>query len=286
MKLMIASDLHGSAFYAQKLLDAFRIEQPEKLLLLGDLLYHGPRNAFPMEYDCMATAGLLNGIKDQIIAVRGNCDCEVDQMVLEFPMLADYALLEWEGLTLYATHGHLWNEEHVPPMAEGTILLNGHFHVPTAHRHEGWHYINPGSTSIPKGDSVGSYLILEDGVFTWKAMNSTPYQHYVVRAGKVAEIFQEHMPWGLRGDPFLWDRLQQHFADVDLPYPPERFREDVLRIFQEVTGGRPEDQDAYYVEEFSKIHTGMSSGQVCCFFWRKAIEELTRRLAAKNAEIS
>ena len=181
MKLMIASDLHGSAYYAKKLLDACYTEQPGKLLLLGDLLYHGPRNALPRDYDCMAAAGLLNGIKDRIIAVRGNCDCEVDQMVLEFPMLADYALVEWEGLPLYATHGHLWNEEHVPPMAAGTVLLNGHFHVPAANRHDGWHYINPGSTSIPKDGYEGSYLILEGGVFTWKTMDGVSSKQYDVR---------------------------------------------------------------------------------------------------------
>jgi len=182
MKLMIASDLHGSAYFTGKLMDAYRQEKPEKLLLLGDLLYHGPRNALPRDYDCMAAAEMLNKRKDRIAAVRGNCDCEVDQMVLEFPMLADYALLEWEGISLYATHGHIWNEEHVPPMAEGTVLLNGHFHVPAARRHEGWHYINPGSTSIPKDGSEGSYLILEGGVFTWKTMDGIPYRQYCLGA--------------------------------------------------------------------------------------------------------
>ncbi|MDE7218785.1 MAG: phosphodiesterase [Oscillospiraceae bacterium] len=180
MKLMIASDLHGSAYYTGRLLDAYRAEAPQKLLLLGDLLYHGPRNALPRDYNCMAAAGMLNGIKDHIIAVRGNCDCEVDQMVLEFPMMADYAMLEWEGTALYATHGHLWNEQQTPPMSSGTVLLNGHFHVPTAHRHDGWHYINPGSTSIPKDGSVGSYLLLEDRVFTWKDMDGNPYQTYAL----------------------------------------------------------------------------------------------------------
>ena len=178
MKLMIASDLHGSAYYAGKLLDAFRSEAPEKLLLLGDLLYHGPRNALPRDYDCMAAAALLNGVKDHILAVRGNCDSEVDQMILEFPMHADYALLNWEGLTLYATHGHLWNEDNPPLMTAGTVLLNGHFHLPAARSHDGWHYINPGSTSIPKDGSTGSYLILENRVFTWKDMDGTPYQTY------------------------------------------------------------------------------------------------------------
>ena len=170
MKLMIASDLHGSAYYTQKLLDAFRAEQPERLLLLGDLLYHGPRNALPRDYDCMAAAGMLNSVKERILAVRGNCDSEVDQMVLEFPILADYALLDWEGTALYATHGHIWNEENTPPMAAGTVLLNGHFHLPAARRHDSWHYINPGSTSIPKEGWAGSYLVLEGGVFTWRAV--------------------------------------------------------------------------------------------------------------------
>ena len=111
MKLMIASDLHGSAYYVRKLMDAYAAERPDRLLLLGDLLYHGPRNALPKEYDCMAVAGMLNGVKEKIIAVRGNCDCEVDQMVLEFPITADYAMIACNGITLYATHGHLWNEE-------------------------------------------------------------------------------------------------------------------------------------------------------------------------------
>ena len=99
-------------------------------------------------------------------------------MILEFPMQADYALLNWEGLTLYATHGHLWNEDNPPLMTAGTVLLNGHFHLPAARSHDGWHYINPGSTSIPKDGSTGSYLILENRVFTWKDMDGTPYQTY------------------------------------------------------------------------------------------------------------
>lgn len=181
MKLMIASDLHGSAYYTKKLLDACAQEQPDRLLLLGDLLYHGPRNTLPKDYDCMAAAEKLNSIKDRILAVRGNCDCEVDQMVLEFPILADYALLEWGGLTLYATHGHVWNEENLPPMAAGTVLLNGHFHVPVCREHEGYLYLNPGSTSIPKEDSVGSYLVLEDRTFTWKDMDGAAYRSHTVR---------------------------------------------------------------------------------------------------------
>ncbi len=180
MKLMIASDLHGSAYYTKKLMDAYRQEGGEKLLLLGDLLYHGPRNALPEEYDCPSVADQLNAIKNEIVAVRGNCDCEVDQMVLEFPMMADYALLEINGLMLYATHGHLWNESSPPNMAPGTVLLNGHFHVPACNPHGSYLYVNPGSTSIPKGGSVRSYVVLEGKTFTWKDMDMKPYKKYTV----------------------------------------------------------------------------------------------------------
>ena len=176
MKLMIASDLHGSAYYCRRLLDAFRREGADRLVLLGDLLYHGPRNDFPEEYDTRAVTALLNGVKDRLLCVRGNCDSEVDQMVLEFPLLADYALLAWDGLTLYATHGHLWNEETLPPMAEGTVLLNGHFHVPVCREHEGYLYLNPGSVSIPKEGRPGSYLILEDKTFTWKDLDGGAFE--------------------------------------------------------------------------------------------------------------
>ena len=181
MKLLIASDLHGSAYYTDKLMAAWTAERPDRLLLLGDLLYHGPRNALPRDYDCMGVPQRLNALKDRIIAVRGNCDCEVDQMVLEFPGLGDYALLDWEGVTLYATHGHLWSEDSPPPMAPGTILLNGHFHVPACRAREGFLYVNPGSTSIPKDGSVGSYLVLEERTFTWKDMDGRDFQSYTVR---------------------------------------------------------------------------------------------------------
>lgn len=178
MKWMIASDLHGSAQCCRRLLEALQREGADRLILLGDLLYHGPRNDFPEEYDTRAVTALLNSVKHRLLCVRGNCDSEVDQMILEFPMQADYALLNWEGLTLYATHGHLWNEDNPPLMTAGTVLLNGHFHLPAARSHDGWHYINPGSTSIPKDGSTGSYLILENRVFTWKDMDGTPYQTY------------------------------------------------------------------------------------------------------------
>lgn len=178
MKLLIASDIHGSAHYCAQLMARIEAEKPDQVLLLGDLLYHGPRNALPEEYDCPKAYDMLNGIKDRIVAVRGNCDSEVDQMVLEFPIMADYALLEVDGVVLYATHGHLWNEMYLPPMREGTVLLNGHTHVPACTPHGSYVYMNPGSVSIPKGGSRHSYMTLENGVFQWKDLEGAVYQEY------------------------------------------------------------------------------------------------------------
>ena len=172
MKLMIASDIHGSARYCRELLEAFDREGADRLLLLGDILYHGPRNDLPEEYAPKQVLAMLNARKDRIFCVRGNCDTEVDQMVLEFPILADYCLLPVGSRLIYATHGHLWNETCPPPMAEGTVLLNGHFHVPACTPHGNYLYINPGSTSIPKGGSAHGYLMLEDGKFRWMDLES------------------------------------------------------------------------------------------------------------------
>ena len=178
MKWMIASDLHGSAYCCRLLLERLRAEGADRLLLLGDLLYHGPRNALPQEYDCPAVSAMLNSVKEKILAVRGNCDCEVDQMVLEFPIMADYVLAEAEGLSLFVTHGHLWHEDCLPPMAPGTILLHGHTHVPIVCPHEGYTYINPGSVSIPKADSWQGYMTLEGGLFQWKDLTGQVRQEY------------------------------------------------------------------------------------------------------------
>ncbi len=168
MKYLIASDLHGSYAYAQKLMDAFQFEKADKLLLLGDLLYHGPRNDLPKEYDPKKVIPLLNAQKENILAVRGNCDAEVDQMVLEFPMMADYLLLTEGKCTIFVTHGHLFNEQNVPPLKKGDVLLHGHTHLQVKNQHETYTYLNPGSLSIPKENSVHGYMTLENGVFIWK----------------------------------------------------------------------------------------------------------------------
>ncbi len=178
MKLMIASDIHGSAYYCRKLLEAREKEQPQKLLLLGDLLYHGPRNDLPREYAPKQVIAMLNEIKDELLCVRGNCEAEVDQMVLDFPVLADYCILYEEDRMIFATHGHIYHENHVPPLKKGDILLNGHTHIPKCAEHENYIYLNPGSVSIPKEGSAHSYMILENGRFTWKTLDGEIYQTY------------------------------------------------------------------------------------------------------------
>lgn len=167
MRLMIASDIHGSAYYCRKLMEAYEEQKADQLLLLGDLLYHGPRNDLPREYAPKEVIQMLNEKKDSILCVRGNCEAEVDQMVLEFPCMADYIMIYDQGLTIFATHGHLFNEEQLPPLKPGTILLHGHTHL-TENREisGGIIYRNPGSVSIPKGGTEHGYLMLENGKFT------------------------------------------------------------------------------------------------------------------------
>ena len=173
MKYIIASDIHGSAYWCNELLRAFENENADKLILLGDLLYHGPRNDFPQEYAPKKVFEMLNAIKEKIVAVRGNCDSEVDQMVLEFPILADYAILSDHAHTLFLTHGHLYNKEILPPLQAGDLLFNGHFHTPENHIMEkGGVYVNVGSVSLPKPDTPHSYVLLDENVLYWKDLET------------------------------------------------------------------------------------------------------------------
>lgn len=178
MKWLIASDIHGSAACCRQVLDAFDREHADRLLLLGDLLYHGPRNDFPEEYDTKAVTKLLNDFADkhgQPFCVRGNCDSEVDQMVLSFPMLADYCLLESAGHVIFCTHGHLYNLETPPALRPGDVLLHGHTHVTAKDNTKGFWYCNPGSASLPKGNTPQGYMTLEGGVFCWKKLDGNCY---------------------------------------------------------------------------------------------------------------
>lgn len=179
MKWMIASDIHGSAFYCQQLLERYREEGADRLLLLGDLLYHGPRNDLPAEYAPKKVISMLNAHKDEIFCVRGNCEAEVDQMVLEFPVLADYALLSFGDRMVFATHGHLFSEAHLPPLRQGSLFLYGHTHIPVCHTCGEIVCMNPGSVSIPKEGSEHSYMVFADGEFLWKRLpDGEEYRRY------------------------------------------------------------------------------------------------------------
>lgn len=169
MKVMIASDLHGSAYYCRRMLEAFEREQAERLLLLGDVLYHGPRNDLPRDYAPKEVIQMLNFRRDKMMCVRGNCDTEVDQMVLAFPVMADYCTLFLGKTLVYATHGHIFHKKNLPPIQPGDILLHGHTHVPACEKiGENNYYLNPGSISMPKEDSWRGYMILTEEGFLWK----------------------------------------------------------------------------------------------------------------------
>jgi putative phosphoesterase len=171
-RFIIASDIHGSGYWCEKLLDAVMAEEPQKVLLLGDLLYHGPRNPLPDGHDVKRVIELLSSIKEKLICVRGNCDAEVDQMVLPFPCLADFSLFSFDERTFYLTHGHLFSLQNLPPMASGTVLLNGHTHIPCYQKLGDIHYANCGSVALPKEDSPHSYILYEDGKLYWKDLET------------------------------------------------------------------------------------------------------------------
>ena len=181
MKLLFASDLHGSAQYTRALLDAFEAEKADKCVLLGDLLYHGPRNPLPEGYAPLTVAQMLNGMKEKLICVRGNCDAEVDGLVLEFPYSADYAPIFIDGITIFATHGHVFNEDKLPPLQSGDVLMHGHTHVGAAEDRGGYYFCNPGSVSIPK-DGEHSYMIYENGCFTRKNLQGTVLTTLCIKA--------------------------------------------------------------------------------------------------------
>lgn len=168
MKILIASDIHGSAYYCRLLLKKIEEEKVDRVLLLGDILYHGPRNDLPRDYAPKEVISMLNPLKNKLFCVRGNCDTEVDQMVLEFPVLADYCILPVGEKILYATHGHKFSPQSLPPLCDGDILFNGHTHIPKCEQMNGFIYMNCGSVSIPKENSPHSYVTLENGEFLWK----------------------------------------------------------------------------------------------------------------------
>lgn len=180
MKYMIASDIHGSKFYADLMSEAFVSEGADRLILLGDLLYHGPRNDLPRDYDPKGVIEILNALKEKITAVRGNCDAEVDQMVLDFPIMADYAVLPYGKRNIYLSHGHIFGEDNPLKLQKGDILLCGHTHVPKCADKGSFIYMNPGSVSIPKEMSPHGYMTLEDGGVSWKSFSDGEWLNYEI----------------------------------------------------------------------------------------------------------
>ena len=164
MKLLIASDIHGAATWCARLMEAIDRHQPDRVALLGDLLYHGPRNDLPADYAPKQVIPMLNGIAEHVVAVRGNCEAEVDQMMLEFPCMADFAWIVDGEQQLYLTHGHLWDPDNLPPLQKGAAFVYGHFHVKRNEVVDGVKLFNPGSAGLPK-DGTHSVGLYEDGEF-------------------------------------------------------------------------------------------------------------------------
>lgn len=164
MKLLIASDIHGSAFWCKRMIDVIGKEEPEKIVLLGDILYHGPRNDLPKGYAPKTVIEMLTELKDKIVCVRGNCEAEVDQMVLPFPCMSEYTQLFIDNRVFYCTHGHHANPDALPLLSEQDVFLYGHTHVKKDEVVNGIRCLNPGSVSIPK-DGTNSCLIYENGEF-------------------------------------------------------------------------------------------------------------------------
>ena len=169
-KFIIAGDLHGSAEYCKKILDVSERERANKLLLLGDILYHGPRNPLPAKYSPSEVADMLNSVKEKILCVRGNCDGEVDQMVLNFPILPEYAAVFADGINIYLSHGH----RALPPLSTGDVYVTGHTHVPLK-ENCGYFHLNPGSLSLPKEGSAHGYILYENRVFRFMDLNGGEY---------------------------------------------------------------------------------------------------------------
>ena len=180
MKLLIASDLHGSMLYTDFLCTEILKEQPTKIILLGDLLYHGPRNNLPNGYDPSEVIKRLNKFKSRILCVRGNCDAEVDQMVLDFPIMSDYSFVVTDDATFYFSHGHIYNKDNLPPMSPKDIFISGHTHVPANEVSGKIRCLNPGSISIPKNNSPRSYMIYENRKFVWKDLDGNEFMNFTI----------------------------------------------------------------------------------------------------------
>ena len=187
MKIMIASDLHGSSFYIEKLIERYEEEGCEKLLLLGDLLYFSHSSCPPDLFNRRKAVNLLNSLEDDIICVKGNCDSIMDQELLYFDMMDDYKTFQYNGKKIYVTHGHYYGEFDPPQLSDGDILITGHTHVPACKDHGFW-YLNPGSVSLPKQNSWHGYMLFEDGLFTWKDLDGEEKMSFNMADGTYKEL--------------------------------------------------------------------------------------------------
>lgn len=170
MKLFFISDIHGSLYYLKKAIEAYQREKADYIVIIGDELYHGPRNPLPQDYNPKEVAALLNQYKEKIIAIRGNCDGEVDQMMLDYPMMGEYSIILYQGRKIFLTHGHVYNKDNLPNLGENDILIYGHTHIPVAEKINSIYVFNPGSISLPKEDNPHSYAILENDSFEIKEL--------------------------------------------------------------------------------------------------------------------
>lgn len=188
MKLLFISDIHGSEYYASEIGRIYSEEKPDYIILLGDILYHGARNPLTKGYAPKAVAAVLNEYKDNIICVRGNCDSEVDQMVLKFEIMADYSNLLVDDLRMFVTHGHKYNRDKMPNLPRGSVFIQGHTHIPVAEEADGICFVNPGSLALPKEGNPNSYGVYSDGEFAIKDLSGSVIKSIRVKKGKKARF--------------------------------------------------------------------------------------------------
>ena len=212
MKIFIASDLHGSAEYCRQMVEAFANENADKLLLLGDVLYHGPRNDLPELYIPKTVVQMLDIVKDKIICVCGNCDAEIDREVLPFPVISDLGAIYVDGLNIYFAHGH----KAPPILAEGDVYLTGHTHIPSISIEDGHYNLNPGSISIPKEGSKHGYIVYENRKFTFKDLSGEICNELEIKEVQPEEKVFEEAP------------AQEEVAQ-ELPLQEEVAQEEVIQ---------------------------------------------------------
>ena len=171
MKLFFISDIHGSVYYLNQAMERYLIEEADYIVILGDILYHGARNPLPKEYNPKGVIEILNNYSDRIIAVRGNCDSEVDQMTLSFPIMSAYSNILCNKVRLFLTHGHIYNEDNMVDLKEGSALIYGHTHILRAEKKDNLYFLNPGSITLPKENNPHTYGLIEDCSFKIKDLD-------------------------------------------------------------------------------------------------------------------